>query len=121
MVSEGRDENIHQKTWNRDGLKVELKEIFVDSTFIANNRENWTHLAKTYAENTFCCIIKGRKVKRQSPGATDLESTKKEIARGCIITCMLNSVIAGDRFISLICIEKSRCVREIEKLRNGQD
>ena len=54
---------------------------------------------------------------------TDLESTKKEIARGCIIINLLNSVIAGDCFISLIRIEMSRCVREREreKLRNDQD
>ena len=42
-VSEGRDENIHQKTRSRDGLKVESKEIFVSLNFIKNNHENWTH------------------------------------------------------------------------------
>ena len=52
-VSEGRDENIHQKTRSRDGLKVESKEIFVSLNFIKNNHENWTHLAKTYAENVY--------------------------------------------------------------------
>ena len=31
-----------------------------------------------------------------------LESTKKEIARGCIIINLLYSVTAGDYFISLI-------------------
>ena len=41
-VSEGRDENIHQKTRSRDGLKIESKEIFVSLKFIENNRENWT-------------------------------------------------------------------------------
>ena len=41
-VSEGRDENIHQKTRSRDGLKVESKEILVSLKFIENNRENWT-------------------------------------------------------------------------------
>ena len=41
-VSEGRDENIHQKTRSRDGLKIKSKEIFVSLKFIENNRENWT-------------------------------------------------------------------------------
>ena len=63
-VSEGRDENIHQKTRSRDGLNIESKEIFVSLNFKENNRENWTHLAKTYAENAYFSIIKGRKVKR---------------------------------------------------------
>ena len=57
-VSEGRDENIHQKTRSRDGLKIESKEIFARLKFIENNRENWTHLAKTYAENVYFPIIK---------------------------------------------------------------
>ena len=44
-----------------------------------------------------------------------LESTKKEIARGCIIINLLNSVTAGGYFISLIYIETNRCVRERER------
>ena len=55
-VSEGRDENIHQKTRSRDGLNIESKDIFVSLKFIENNRENWTHLAKTYAENVYFSI-----------------------------------------------------------------
>ena len=58
-VSEGRDENIHQKTRSRDGLNIESKEIFVSLKFIKKNIiVKIEHLAKTYAENVYFSTIK---------------------------------------------------------------